>query len=454
MLTRFCLYGFLKNQRYFEPFFMLALLAHQISFTEIGILIACRSLTLNLLEIPSGAIADIWGRRRCMIASFVAYVVSFLAFAWAPSSWWLYPAIVLFGVGDSFRTGTHKAMIFEWLRLQGRESERTRVYGVTRSWSKYGSAVSAVLSAVCVLTTGDFRSVFLFATIPYVINIFNFLGYPSELDGTSAQSVSGQNEPSQDPAAIAKQSRTLKPSSSWLAGLRATVGETWLALRTTWQTSGIRRLIAESMCWEGVYNSIQEYLQPALLVLAIGQIVTQSSVELGAPAAGKFQELASGGAAQNPTLVIVIAATYAFIAILSGFASRFAHRFAQRAGSETAAARRLWVYNLSLFAILGCGDVTGLQWLVVGAFVALGILQNVWRPILISRFDDHGDARWGATLLSVESQSQRLATLFVAPIVGLSVDFVVTQELPGHFWPIALVGIIASLPMFLTARRK
>ena len=35
-----------------------------------------------------------------------------------------------------FRGGTHKAMILDWLRAQGRESERTRVYGFTRSWSK------------------------------------------------------------------------------------------------------------------------------------------------------------------------------------------------------------------------------------------------------------------------------------------------------------------------------
>ena len=58
MLFRFCLYGFLKNQRYFEPFFMLALLAHGLNFFEIGLLYACRSLTLNVREIPSGVIAD------------------------------------------------------------------------------------------------------------------------------------------------------------------------------------------------------------------------------------------------------------------------------------------------------------------------------------------------------------------------------------------------------------
>ena len=148
MLTRFCLYGFLKNQRYFEPFLMLAFLEQGLTFFSIGVLVAVRSLTINVLEIPSGAIADTWGRRGTMIASFVAYVLSFLTFAFAPSVFWFAIAMVLYGVGDSFRTGTHKAMIFEWLRLQGREDERTSFYGTTRSWSKYGSALSAILGDV------------------------------------------------------------------------------------------------------------------------------------------------------------------------------------------------------------------------------------------------------------------------------------------------------------------
>ncbi len=146
MLTRFCLYGFLKNQRYFEPFLMLAFLEQGLSYFWIGVLIAIRSLTINLLEIPSGAIADTWGRRGSMLASFVAYIISFIIFAFASSFGWFALAMVLYGIGDSFRTGTHKSMIFEWVRLQGRQDERTKIYGTTRSWSKYGSAVSSILA--------------------------------------------------------------------------------------------------------------------------------------------------------------------------------------------------------------------------------------------------------------------------------------------------------------------
>ena len=89
-----------------------------------------------------------------MILSFCAYIVSFLIFGLSASVPLLFVAMLLFAVGESFREGTHKAMIFTWLRIHGRLDERTRVYGFTRSWSQIGSAVSVVLAALFVIA-GD-----------------------------------------------------------------------------------------------------------------------------------------------------------------------------------------------------------------------------------------------------------------------------------------------------------
>ena len=80
MLLRFCLYGFLKNQQYYDPFLILAFLQKGLSFGVIGVLIGFRAICINLMEIPAGAIADVIGRRRSMIASFLAYIVSFALF--------------------------------------------------------------------------------------------------------------------------------------------------------------------------------------------------------------------------------------------------------------------------------------------------------------------------------------------------------------------------------------
>jgi len=78
MLFRFSLYGFLKNQRYFEPFLILIFLEKGLSFFWIGLLIGFREVCINVMEIPTGAVADLYGRRRCMLASFAAYIFSFV----------------------------------------------------------------------------------------------------------------------------------------------------------------------------------------------------------------------------------------------------------------------------------------------------------------------------------------------------------------------------------------
>ena len=98
--------------------------------------------------------------------------------------------MAFFAVGDAFRTGTHKALIFTWLRLRGREDERTKVYGYTRSWSKIGSAVSVIIACVIVGATSNFVYVFFLSIIPYILNIINFLGYPKEIDCRMEEKIS------------------------------------------------------------------------------------------------------------------------------------------------------------------------------------------------------------------------------------------------------------------------
>ena len=87
MIRRFSLYGFLKNQQYYDPFIVLAFRQMGLSFFMIGLLIGFRAAATNMLEIPSGAVADLWGRRRAMILSFCAYIVSFAIFGLTPGRW-------------------------------------------------------------------------------------------------------------------------------------------------------------------------------------------------------------------------------------------------------------------------------------------------------------------------------------------------------------------------------
>jgi len=397
MLARFSLYGFLKNQKYYEPFLILALRDKGLSFFLIGLLIGFRQVWVNLLEIPSGTIADTFGRRRSMIASFVAYIISFVIFATSASTVSLFFAMFFFAIGEAFRTGTHKAMIFDWLASEGRTDEKTRFYGYTRSWSQIGSALSALLAAAAVLITRNYTAIFWFSVIPYLIAIVNFLGYPSWLDGNK-------------PTDIALGDITRRLVSTFIESLHH---------------KQLRRLFVESAVFRGNAMLSKEYLQPMMRQAAIAMPLFLSWND-------------------ERRSAVLVGLVYFFLYLVSSVASRQSHRMADRAGGLGNASRWLWVADVLFFAAAFAALWLGWSGIAVAAFAVVVILLNTWRPILMSRIDEVTNAEMGATILSIDSQAGSFYLMIFAPLLGLAAD---TYGL----WPVALFGGITSL--FFIGRR-
>lgn len=407
MLFRFSLYGFLKNQQYYEPFLLLVFLEKGFSFTQIGLLIGFREICINIMEIPTGAIADVIGRRRSMIFSFASYIVSFAVFAFSEHLWMFFAAMFFFSIGEAFRTGTHKAMIFDWLARQNRTDEKTKVYGFTRSWSKMGSALSAVIAAALVFVTGEFSSVFLFVIIPYALNIINFLTYPSYLDNAHEGEVS-----------LASVMRTL-----------------YAAFRNSIRNASLRRLFAESMCFEGTFRVCKDYLQTAIQALALGSLTSGLMVGYGKP----------------QRVAVLAAPIFLVLFLMSSWASRHAHVLAKRAGSEERGAFWLWWVYLGIFAVIAGTNGLGLPAIAIPAFILLAFIQNFWRPMLISRFADHAEPAQQATVLSIESQGKSLFAAGIAPLLGFAVD---RMPLDMQFFPVGVVGVVVALVMLATRSRQ
>jgi MFS family permease len=377
MIQRFSLYGFLKNQRYFEPFIVLFFLQQGLSFTQIGLLIGFRELLINLMEIPSGAVADLFGRRRSMILSFASYIISFAVFGFSRVYWHFFIAMFFFAIGEAFRTGTHKAMIFTWLRLEGRLDEKTKVYGYTRSWSKIGSAVSTVLAVVFVLLTDNYTYVFFFAIIPYIAGLVNFMTYPRELEGQPGEKVS----------------------------IRGVAVHLWDCIRLSVLVRQLRRLIVESMSFEGVYKAVQDYLQPIVknMALLIPIFIAWGETRRSA---------------------VMIGIVYVILYLASAYASRSSHRLADYVGGEERCSRLLWKVVFVIYVALIPLLFFGYYYIAVIGFIALALLQNFWRHVLISRFDAFASETQGATVLSIESQAKSVSTMVATQILGAAVDFV------------------------------
>lgn len=405
MITRFSLYGFLKNQKYYEPFFILAFMDKGLSFFAIGLLIGFRQVWINILEIPSGFLADTFGRRRSMIASFTAYIISFVLFALSSVLWTLFVAMFFFAVGEAFRTGTHKAMIFDWLESEGRGGERTRIYGYTRSWSQIGSAVSVVMATAAVLITENYVAIFWFSILPYLANIINFLSYPAFLDG----------EP---------------PENTSLADL-------WrlflVTLGKSLRNHPLRRLFLESAVYRGNASLAKDYLQPLLGAAAL-----------------TLPFLNNWNAERRSALLV--GALFFILYFASSLASRNAHRFVATTDSlntpaETVASRRLWLYSALAFTLAALALAAGWNLTAGILFAAVVLLVNLWRPILMSRIDEVSDSSAGATVLSIDSQAGSFYLMLFAPLLGFVAD-------RAGLWPVAAFGAATALIFTLIGYRN
>jgi MFS family permease len=395
---KFCAYGFLKDLRFYEPFLMLFFLEKGMSYLQIGTLYAVREVCINLIEIPSGILADGLGRRKTMVASFIAYIISFLVFYASANYWMLLLAMGIYAFGDAFRTGTHKAMIFDYLQSKGWQELKAHYYGHTRSWSQRGAALSALIAAALVFWHGSYAPVFLFTIIPYVLDLLLILSYPKELDGprsTSDRSVLGEFK---------------FVSKALVVSIRKPV---------------LIRAISSQALYSGYYKACKDYLQPLLKSYAVG-------IPL-------FLSLAI-----DERTAILTGIVYASLYILTSVASRKSGQIADHYTHLSIPLNGTLFIGMGFGLISGIAYVLGVPLIAILLFVCIYIIENLRKPMGIAYVSERMDKHALAASLSVESQAETLFAAIIAILIGLFSNYF------GLGFGIMLVsGICLILGLFL-----
>jgi len=377
MFYKFSLYGFLKNLRFFDPFILLIFRSYGLSFLQIGLLYSIRDVAANILEIPTGVIADSFGRRRAMVSAFIAYIGSFVMFYFLKDFLFLALAMVLFAFGEAFRTGTHKALILEYLKIQGISNLKVAYYGLTRSASQFGSAINALIAAGLVFYTGSYRVMFLASTIPYLMDLINVYTYPKNLDGNIK---------------------------------RVQKGEIWSQVKATFQeftkifsTGSVIRPLLNSSSFTGVFKSTKDYLQPVLAVLALSLSIFPTLEDTRREA-------------------VIIGLVYFGIYLLTSLASRQAYLFSEGFKSISRAVNVTYLLGAGLLILIGVTANLQIMLMTVIGFLGLYVLNNIRRPINVGIISDQISSKVMASGLSIEAQFTTIFSALVAPLLGLLVD--------------------------------
>src|SRR3989338_7909663 len=96
--------------------FVLFMLSNNLSMTQVMVLEALFIIVVLLLEIPSGAFADLFGRKLSLALSMVAASISFIIFGLGTSFWTFLLAQVIIAFGWALTSGADSALLYDSLK--------------------------------------------------------------------------------------------------------------------------------------------------------------------------------------------------------------------------------------------------------------------------------------------------------------------------------------------------
>ncbi|MDP6155455.1 MAG: MFS transporter [Candidatus Thermoplasmatota archaeon] len=410
MIWKFSLYGFLKNLRFFEPFLYLFFLSRGVSFFHIGILIGIRELSQIVAEVPTGVLADLIGRPRTMVFCFASYLVSFVVFFFGRNFWLFVPAFILFGLGEALRTGTHKAIILDYLDKHGMSHEKTKYYGLTRSWSLVGSALCALLAAVLVFVSNSYEYVFIASTVPYILALMLMLSYPKYLDRKIEKGFY-QN--------------FLKEVWQHIHGIVHSFKNTYELLKS----------VGNSAFFDATFKISKDYIQPILLTY----VILAGGLFTGIIAMSEEQEIA-----------ILMGFSFFIIFIVASFSSRNAHKVEKTMTRPSKSLNLIYAVFILLLLEVALLRRAELFLLIIIVFLFMYVLVNIRRPMIIGRIGDRMEKNQRASVLSIETQLKSIFAMILAPIFGLLADGLGVQWV--FFGGAALMLVL--MPFLMLKERK
>jgi MFS family permease len=373
-IKKFCFYGFFKNLKFFEPYLFIYFINNGLSFFDIGILFSIKEFIIYLFEIPSGIIADYYGKKNELKICFIMYIISFLLFFIGHNFFIMLMAMIFFGLGEAFRSGTHKAMIYSYLEEKEIFHLKSKVYGYTRSYSKIGSAISSFLAIIIAINLEYYHTIFLFSILPYLFDFFLINSYPESLNEKIETEISFKNF-----------LRLIK-----------------VQLVSIISNKKLNNIVINSSVYSSVYSIIKDYIQPVIVAFLLLN-VSGDIFDID-----KFTKISLG-------------LLYGFFSIGSVVVSRNSYKANKYITSQKIMSLTFFILGMMLI-LVSIGIKYNLVILVLVMYFIIFISEDFRKPHFVSITGDYMKKEERATVMSYTNQIKSTLMIVLSPLVGLIAD--------------------------------
>lgn len=120
---------FITNLNMQSSIWVLYLAYCGMSLAQIGLLEGIYHATSILCEVPSGAVADLLGRKRSMILSRICIAISCVIMLFSKNFWLFAASFIIQALGNNFNSGSEEALVYDSMKYIGQEERYMGVNG-------------------------------------------------------------------------------------------------------------------------------------------------------------------------------------------------------------------------------------------------------------------------------------------------------------------------------------
>ncbi len=119
-----------------------------LSMQDIFMLKSIYSIAMVVMEIPSGYLADVWGRKKTLLMGAVLGSAGFCMYSFSYGFWAFALAEIVLGVGYSFVSGADSAILYDSLKVKKLEKEYIKHEGWITSAGNFSEAIAGVIGGL------------------------------------------------------------------------------------------------------------------------------------------------------------------------------------------------------------------------------------------------------------------------------------------------------------------
>lgn len=119
-----------------------------LTLQDIFLLKSIYSIVAVTLEIPSGYLADSWGKRNCLITGGILFFAGYLTYSFTDTFLAFAVAEILLGAGQTFVNGTDSALLYNTVQEHKKEHLYMRYEGKLTMIGNFSEAIAGILGGL------------------------------------------------------------------------------------------------------------------------------------------------------------------------------------------------------------------------------------------------------------------------------------------------------------------